>query len=90
MWKSKPPAWEEATAPSITAERTRYFFIRGMDDAFTAADISLTYTLILARRGGHVALGEAERAYIARTTARDGYRRAIAACKHTKAWHADE
>jgi glutathione S-transferase len=59
-------------------------------EAFTAADISLTYTLILARRGGHVELGEAERAYIARTTDREGYRRAIAAGKHTKAWRAGE
>ncbi|HEX2591145.1 MAG TPA: glutathione S-transferase family protein, partial [Rhizomicrobium sp.] len=72
----------------VTRQLTRSPFMAG--DAFTAADISLSYTLILARRVGQVALGEAERAYLARTTARDGYKRAIAAGKHTKAWEAGE
>jgi glutathione S-transferase len=46
--------------------------------AFTAADISVTYALTLAQRNGGVRLGEAEQAYLARTTGRDAYRRAMA------------
>ncbi|MBY0421305.1 MAG: glutathione S-transferase family protein, partial [Parvularculaceae bacterium] len=36
-------------------------------DRFTAADISVTYALEMAQRHGSVRLGEAERAYVART-----------------------
>jgi glutathione S-transferase len=57
-------------------------------DAFTAADISVTYTLNLAIRRGGIALDEAEKAYMARTTGRDGYRRALNACPATKAFYA--
>jgi glutathione S-transferase len=55
-------------------------------EAFTAADISVTYALNFARAAGGLTLGDAELAYIARTTARDGYKRALDACKDTKAW----
>lgn len=55
-------------------------------DAFTAADISVTYALTLAQRGAGIALGEAEQAYMARTTAREAYRRALEICQGTKAW----
>ena len=55
-------------------------------EAFTAADISVTYALQLAQRAVGFPLGEAELAYVARTTARDGYRRAMDACHATKAW----
>lgn len=55
-------------------------------DAFTAADISVTYALNLASRAGGIVLDEAERAYMARTTGRDGYKRAVEACPATKAW----
>ncbi len=37
-------------------------------DAFTAADISVTYALLLSKRVGGIALGAAETAYLARTT----------------------
>jgi glutathione S-transferase len=57
-------------------------------EAFTAADISVTYALELAKRAGGVTLGEAERAYVARTSARAGYRRAMETCQGTKAWAA--
>src|SRR6201996_4709598 len=40
-------------------------------EAFTAADISVTYGLELATRNGGVTLGEAERAYVARTSGRE-------------------
>ena len=55
-------------------------------DAFTAADISVTYALELAQRTVGFPLAPAEQAYVARTTARDGYKRAMAACVDTKAW----
>ena len=45
-------------------------------EAFTAADISVTYALDLGRRNCGVTLGAAEEAYLARTTGRDAYRRA--------------
>lgn len=46
-------------------------------DAFTAADISVTYALNLAQRNCGVILGETEQAYLARTTGRDAYKRAM-------------
>jgi len=55
-------------------------------DSFTAADISVTYALQLAQRTGSASLGDIELAYVARTSDRDGYRRAMDACKATKAW----
>jgi glutathione S-transferase len=57
-------------------------------EAFTAADISITYALQFARRAGSVPLTEAEQAYVARTTDRDGYRRAMDTCEATKEWAA--
>lgn len=49
-------------------------------DGFTAADISVTYALGLAQRFAGVVLGDAEQAYLARTTGRDAWRRARAGC----------
>jgi len=56
-------------------------------DDFTAADICVTYTLNLAGRRGGIVLDETERAYMARTTARDGYKRAMDVCKATKGFY---
>lgn len=55
-------------------------------DRFTAADISVTYALEFAQRTGCFTLGATERAYVARTTDRDGYRSAMDNCPATKAW----
>lgn len=57
-------------------------------DRFTAADISVTYALEFAYRTVGYQHGEAELAYIARTTDRDGYRRAMDVCAATKEWAA--
>ena len=46
-------------------------------DAFTAADISVTYALKLGERTCGIAFGDAEQAYVARTTGRDAYKRAM-------------
>lgn len=55
-------------------------------ETFTAADISVTYALEFARRTVGFAFGEAERAYVARTTGREAYRQAMDVCADTKAW----
>lgn len=56
-------------------------------DAFTAADISVTYALQLARNFGRVALGQTEQSYLARAMGRDGFNRALQACRATQgAW----
>lgn len=55
-------------------------------DDFTAADISVTYALEFAQRTIGFAFGAVELDYIARTTAREGYRRAMDNCPGTKAW----
>jgi glutathione S-transferase len=57
-------------------------------EKFTAADISVTYTLTLAKKRGGIVLGEAERAYMARTTGRDAYKRALDSCPATKGFYA--
>ena len=57
-------------------------------ETFTAADISVTYALGLARRAGGVTLGQAEQAYLARVRGREAYKRAMETCQATKAWAA--
>ena len=46
-------------------------------EAFTAADISVTYALGLGSRHCEILLSEAEEAYVARTTGRPAYQRAL-------------
>ncbi len=58
-------------------------------DRFTAADISVTYALEFAQRTVNVVLDETERAYVARTTEREAYKRAMLACHDTRAWVAE-
>jgi glutathione S-transferase len=70
----------------VTRRLARSPYLAG--ETFTAADISVTYALELAQRAGGVTLGEAERAYVARTSGREAYKRAMEACKATKAWAA--
>lgn len=55
-------------------------------EAFTAADISVTYALELARGFAGVPLGEAERAYMARISGRPAYDRAMDRCKGRREW----
>ena len=55
-------------------------------ETFTAADISVAYALLWIRRTGTAALTPAETAYVARCTARDGYKGAMAACPGTRGW----
>ena len=70
----------------VTRQLARSPYLAG--ETFTAADISVTYALQLAQRAGGVILGEAERAYVARTAAREAYKRAMETCQATQAWAA--
>ena len=70
----------------VTRQLARSPYLAG--EAFTAADISVTYALELAQRGAGVTLGEAERAYVARTGGREAYKRAMETCQATKAFAA--
>jgi len=68
----------------VTRQLARSPYLAG--DTFTAADISVSYALQLARRSGGVILGEAEQAYMARVSGRDAYERAMQTCQATRAW----
>jgi glutathione S-transferase len=57
-------------------------------ESFTAADIAVTYALQFASRTGTFALGSVERSYVARTTGRDAYKRAMGTCHATRDWAA--
>ena len=70
----------------VTRQLARSPYLAG--ETFTAADISVTYALELAQRNCGVTLGEAERAYVARTTGREAYKRTMETCQATKAWAA--
>lgn len=70
----------------VTRQLDRSPYLAG--ERFTAADISVTYALELAQRSGTFDLGETERAYVARTSGRAAYKRAMEVCRDTKAWAA--
>ena len=57
-------------------------------DQFTAADISVSYALLLGLRTSNYTPGSVERAYLARTMTRPAYVRAMESCQATKAWAA--
>jgi glutathione S-transferase len=77
----------ESRRKLVTRQLARSPYLAG--DRFTAADISVTYALEFAQRTGAAALGEAERAYVARTTGREAYKRAMETCHATRAWAAE-
>ena len=70
----------------VTRQLARSPYLAG--EKFTAADISVTYALELAQRSGSYTLGAPEKAYVARTSGRDAYKRAMETCQATKAWAA--
>ena len=70
----------------VTRQLARSPYLAG--GTFTAADISVTYALELAQRSSAATLGEAERAYMARTSGREAYKRAMETCHATRAWAA--
>jgi glutathione S-transferase len=68
----------------VARQLARSPYIAG--EGFTAADISVTYALQFAQRTGNAVLDEVECAYVARTTGRAAYARAMDTCQATKAW----
>jgi glutathione S-transferase len=70
----------------VTRQLSRSPYLAG--EAFTAADISVTYALEVAQRAGGVTFGEAERSYMARTSGREAYKRAMETCQAGRAWFA--
>ena len=70
----------------VTRQLARSPYLAG--DAFTAADISVSYALRLAQKGSGYVLGDIELAYLARVSERAGYKRALEACHDTRNWWA--
>jgi glutathione S-transferase len=70
----------------VTRRLTDHPYLAG--DRFTAADISVTYALLLGLRTGNYVPGSVEREYLKRTTGRPPYARAMDSCQATKAWAA--
>jgi len=68
----------------VTRQLARSPYVAG--DNFTAADIAVTYALESAQRHRCVTFGTLEQEYLARTTARDAYKRAMETCRDTRAW----
>jgi glutathione S-transferase len=68
----------------VTRQLARSPYLAG--DTFTAADISVGYSLIWVKRCKLFDFGKIELAYIERLIARDGYKRAMAACHDTRIW----
>jgi glutathione S-transferase len=68
----------------VTRQLARSPYLAG--DTFTAADISVGYSLIWVKRCKMFDFGKIELAYIERLIARDGYKRAMAACHDTRSW----
>jgi glutathione S-transferase len=66
----------------VTRQLARFAYMAG--ENFTAADISVAYALMLARRGDCATLGAAEEEYMVRVTGRDAFRRALETCQATK------
>lgn len=67
--------WAEKRRTLVQRQLERSTWIAG--EAFTAADISITYALEFGRRQGVFTLQEAETAYLARTMGREAYGRAL-------------
>jgi glutathione S-transferase len=67
--------WVEARLKLVRRQLADAPYMAG--ERFTAADISVTYGLLLGRNHAGIALGEAEEAYLARTTGREAYKRAL-------------
>jgi len=74
----------ESRLALVTRQLERSPYLAG--DRFTAADISVTYALEFARRTCRFAFGRLEQEYLARTTGRAAYQRAMDTCHATKAW----
>jgi len=66
----------------VTRQLARARYTAG--EEFTAADISVSYALLLSKRAGGIVLDNDVTAYLARTTGRDAYKRALDTCTATR------
>jgi glutathione S-transferase len=71
----------------VTRQLARAPYMAG--EAFTAADISVGYALLLAQMGGNVTLSEPEGAYVDRLARREAFQRALDTCQATRNWWGD-
>ncbi|MFQ6549967.1 glutathione S-transferase family protein [Aestuariibius sp. 2305UL40-4] len=76
----------ESRMDLVTRQLERTPYLAG--ETFTASDISVTYALNLAERGGGVVFDKAVQTYLERIRGRGAYGRALDACGATKAWYA--
>ena len=67
----------------VSRQLARSTYVAG--EQFTAADISVTYALEFAIRTCDFSFGRLEQEYLARTTAREAYKRAMRTCRATAA-----
>ena len=74
----------ESRLTLVTRQLARTPYLAG--ETFTAADISVTYALELAKTSGGITFSEVEQSYMARNSAREGYKRAMETCQSRKAW----
>jgi glutathione S-transferase len=74
----------ESRLDLVTRQLARSPYVAG--DKFTAADISVTYALEFAQRNRCITFGTLELEYLARTTGREAYKRAMQTCRDTTAW----
>lgn len=80
----KGQAMFEGRLQLVTRQLARGPYMAG--DSFTAADISVTYALEFAVRAGGFTLAAPECDYVARTSAREAYARAMDRCAATREW----
>lgn len=71
----------------VTRQLTRAPYMAG--DAFTAADISVAYALLLAHMNIGFPLGAPESAYLDRVARREAFQRALDTCHATRGWWGD-
>ena len=67
--------WIDGRRKLVAAQLAHAPYLAG--DSFTAADISVTYALELGRKHCELVLSDAEQAYLARTTGRPAFARAM-------------
>jgi glutathione S-transferase len=77
----------ESRLDLVTRQLARAPYMAG--NAFTAADISVAYALLLAQMSNSFVLAEPERAYIGRVARRPAFQRALDTCHATRNWWGD-
>ena len=77
----------ESRLQLVTRQLERTPYMAG--DVFTAADISVSYALLLAQMSGSYTLRDPEQAYVDRVARREAFQRALDTCVATREWWGD-